>query len=162
METATTDYKPVGGVARAVLYRPEACNAAFVDGVCTASFDGGGVEVALIDECSSFEEVAACDSGRISVVHTLSLVASRNDADLWLAPQFVADAVRRGVVADLTLNDGRRLIAGFSADFADEQPLRLLSLRSASGERLAQTPTVTLTLRSEDTAGASPLNTTAL
>ena len=36
METATTDYKPVGGVARAVLYRPEACNAAFADGVCTA------------------------------------------------------------------------------------------------------------------------------
>lgn len=151
MATSNRDYKPVGGVARAVLYAPgDATGVVFDDGHCTAAFECEGVEVALLDDMSSFEECAASDAGAVSVVHTLTLVARRNDAEAWLTPDFAERAAHEGFVADIVLNDGRRLLGGCSETFGTEQPLCLVSLKSASHCRLSQTPTVTLTLRGED------------
>lgn len=148
-------YKPVGGVARVVLYRPtDDMETAFGADCCTAVFNCEGIDVTLLDDRSSFEECAAPQAGAVSVVHTLTLVASRNEAAQWLAPDFIMRATHEGLVADITLNDGRRLLCGCSEALGSEQPLRLVSLRSDSCCRLSQTPALVLTLRSEDTAFA--------
>ena len=159
MSAANMDYKPAGGVARAVLYSPQGdMEIDFGEERCSAVFDCEGADVVLLDDRSSFEEVTASDAGAVSVVHTLALVASRNDAAQWLAPDFMLRAAHEGLIADLTLNDGRRLLAGCSAALGKEQPLRLVSLQSTSQHRLSQTPAVTLTLRSEDTAFACQIS----
>lgn len=150
-----TYYKPVGGVARVVLCRPsDDMEIAFDEEGCTAVFNCEGVGVTLLDDRSSFEECASPQAGAVSVVHTLTLVASRNAAAPWLAPDFIMRATHEGLVADITLNDGRRLLCGCSEALGSEQPLRLVSLRSDSCCRLSQTPALELTLRSEDTAFA--------
>ena len=159
MGAANMECKPVGGVARAVLYRPDDdMEIAFGDGECYAVFNCEGTEVVLLDDHSSFEERIVPDAGAVSVVHTLTLVAARGDAATWLAPGFAERATHEGVIADLTLNDGRRLVVGCSEALGTEQPLRLASLFCDSGLRLTQTPTVTLTLRSEDTAFACQIS----
>ena len=159
MGAANVERKPVGGVAMAVLYRPDDdMEIAFGDGECYAVFNCEGVEVVLLDDSSSFEECIAPDAGAVSVVHTLTLVAARGDAVAWTAPGFAERVTHEGVIADLTLNDGRRMVVGCSEALGTEQPLRLASLRCDSGLRLTQTPTVTLTLRSEDTAFACQIS----
>ena len=57
------------------------------------------------------------------------------------------------------LNDGRRLLAGYSSLFAGEQPLRITGIEVSSGRRPADVPTVTLGLESLDTAFAARLET---
>ena len=153
-----TAYKPVGGVARVALYPTYGdLRLSFADGVCEAEFYCKSAEVPLIDDRSSFEELLSNSSGPISVTHTLTLVAERNAAAQWLSAEFADALSRQGVIADVTLNDGRRLIVGCSERMERDFPLRFVSLRSDSGKRLSDTPTLTLTLRSTDTAPAMPL-----
>ncbi len=155
---ATAAYKPVGGVARAVLYPAgEDMDFRFADGVCTADFGCKPLEVPLIDDRSSFEELFDNSSGPVSVTHTLTLVAERGAAERWLSPEFAACVSRQGVVADVTLNDGRRLLVGCSERMERDFPLRFVSLRSDSGKKLSDTPTLTLTLRSTDTDAAAEI-----
>ena len=70
MSAANMDYKPAGGVARAVLYSPQGdMEIDFGEERCSAVFDCEGADVVLLDDRSSFEEVAASDAGAVSVVH---------------------------------------------------------------------------------------------
>ena len=145
-----TAYKPVGGVARVALYPTYGdIGLRFAGGVCEATFDCEPVEVPLTDDRSSFEELLDNSSG--------PLVAERGEASQWLSAEFADSLSRQGVIADVTLNDGRRLIVGCSERMERDFPLRFVSLHSDSGRRLSDTPTLTLTLRSTDTAPAMPL-----
>lgn len=151
-------YKPVGGVARAALYPARGdVELRFASGVCEVRFCCEPAEVPLIDDRSSFEELLDNSSGPVSVTHTLTLVAERGAAERWLSWDFADDVSRQGVIADITLNDGRRLIVGCSERMERDYPLRFVSLRSDSGKRLSDTPTLTLTLRSIDTDPAAAL-----
>jgi hypothetical protein len=78
-------------------------------------------------------------------------VADREVAKAWLDKDFLDRAYLDGLVAQVLLADGRRLLVGYSALFGDEQPLRLESLISTSGTQLHDKPTVTLRLVSHDT-----------
>lgn len=155
---ANTNYKPVGGVARVALYPTGGdMEFRFADGACTAKFDCEPVAVPLMDDRSSFEELFDNSSGPVAVTHTLTLVAERGEAERWLSAEFADCVLRQGVIADVTLNDGRRLLVGCSERMEQDFPLRFVSLRSDSGKRLSDTPTLTLTLRSTDTVAAVPL-----
>ncbi|MBQ3026956.1 MAG: hypothetical protein IJD27_05455, partial [Alistipes sp.] len=70
----------------------------------------------------------------------------------WLEEEFLERCAVEGVIAAIKLCDGRRLLAGYSATFASEQPLRLESATSTSGTSPHDIPTVTLRLVSHDTA----------
>lgn len=155
---ATAAYKPVGGVARVALYPAGGdMDFRFADGVCTADFGCKPSVVPLIDDRSSFEELFDSSSGPVSVTHTLTLVAERGAAEHWLSAKFAADVLRQGFIADITLNDGRRLLVGCSERMERDFPLRFVSLRSESGKKPSDTPTLTLTLRSTDAEAAVPL-----
>jgi len=155
---ADTAYKPVGGVARAALYPTYGdIELRFEGGACTVKFNCEPVAVPLIDDRSSFGELLDNSSGPISVTHTLTLVAELGAAARWLSSEFAADMSQEGVIADVTLNDGRRLIVGCSERMKRDFPLRFVSLRSDSGKRLSDTPTLTLTLRSTDTEPAAAI-----
>ena len=149
--------KPIGGIAHCALYPADSVRIESVTtGGCSVSFVGEPYEFELFDERSTFSEQMLSDKGILKVIHRLELVADRNFASAWLAPAFTHQAIDRGVVARLTLTDGRELLVGYSWKFASERPLRLSSLTFNSGSRANETPTLTLTLTSEDTAFAMP------
>lgn len=146
------NYKPVGGVESAALYPTDAVvTALFSSEGCEVELSGAPIEVALLEDASTYEESAHLEQGATSVSHRLRLVAMRNDADKWLDCDFIERASFDGVVAVIELCDGRKLLAGYSAPLGDEQPLRLESVLSTSGNSPHETPSVTLQLVSCDT-----------
>ena len=148
----TAIYKPVGGVESATLYPADAVEMAlFSDDGCEVELSGEGLCVPLLDDGSHYEERAECKGGIHKVAHALHLVADRASGDEWFDADFLERASVDGVVAVITLYDGRRLLLGYSAHFGGEQPLRLESLESSSGESLHDIPTATLRLVSYDT-----------
>lgn len=145
-------HKPIGGVESCALYPADAVvTALFSSCGCEVELTGAPIEVVLLEEASSYEERALMKNGATSVSHRLNLVATKNDANEWLDNDFIEQASFDGFIAVITLNDGRRLLAGYSASFGDEQPLRLESIVSASGNNPHDTPSVTLQLVSCDT-----------
>ncbi len=151
---------PVGGVERAVLHpATSVVGFSFRRGACSCTFADDGFEVPLCDDRSLFEERLEAASPPASVRHTLTLVAERTLASLWSTATFCGQALLEGFVAEVYLADGRTLIVGLSEALGAEQPLRLASLTHSSGLRRSQTPTLTLTLTSEDVEFALPKRT---
>lgn len=145
-------YKPIGGVESVALYPADAVRVAlFSSEGCEVEFSGSPIEVALVEDASQYEESTSVERGVTAITHRLQLVAERNDATAWLDNQFIECATYDGLVAVVSLGDGRNMLAGYSAKFGNEQPLRLTSLTSSSGNSPHQTPSVTLLLVSHDT-----------
>ena len=146
------EYKPVGGVESVALYPTDAVVVAlFSSEGCEISLSSEPIEVELLDDLSHYEEQAERRCGTTKISHRLNLVADRKEAAEWCAPEFLERCAIEGVIAVIALCDGRRLLAGYSAQFGNEQPLRIEQLTSSSGERLQDMPTVTLQLVSHDT-----------
>lgn len=152
MET-TSSYKPIGGVESATLYPADAVEMAlFSSNGCEVALQGEAIAVELLDDASYYQEVAENHQGAKRVSHTLHLVADRIKGQRWLEEEFLERCAVEGVIAAIKLCDGRHLLAGYSATFASEQPLRLESATSTSGTSPHDIPTVTLRLVSHDTA----------
>ncbi|MBQ5635677.1 MAG: hypothetical protein IIV10_05145 [Alistipes sp.] len=150
--------KPIGGIAHCALYPADSVRVkSITTNGCDVLFANQSCEFDLFDEHSSFNEQMLSDKGVLKVVHRLELIADRNLASSWLEIPFTHQAIDKGLVARLTLTDGRKLLVGYSKKFEFERPLRLSSLSFNSGSRANETPTLTLTLTSEDTAFAMPL-----
>ena len=124
---------------------------------CEVRLANSPIEVLLVDDSSRYEEEATCREGVALVTHRLLLVADRCSAQPWLDEEFLERAAEEGVVAVVKLCDGRTLLVGYSARFGNEQPLRLDSLISSSGDGVHDTPRVTLQLRSYDTEFSTEL-----
>ena len=145
-------HKPIGGVASVRLYPAEAVESViFLDGGCRLALSTEGVEVELVDDKSIYEEQLNNKGGSLLVEHRLRLVAERNQASVWLDREWQERLATEGMVAVVELNDGRKLLVGYSEEFGDEQPLYLSSLVSSSGEELLDSPRLTLQLVSCDT-----------
>lgn len=124
------NHKPIGGVQSVTLQ----------------SAQSGSISIAvpLIDDSSVYQQsVEPLES--LTVRHTLTLVARRNDAEAWLSESFVQRAACGGFVAEVVLNDGRRYSVGDSS-----APVYLIKLLSDSKMSAAGEPTVTLTLCCEN------------
>ena len=148
----TSNYKAVGGVERVALYPADAvATALFSSEGCEVELSGEPIEVELLEDMSSFEECSDSRSGVTKILHQLNLVADRREAEVWFDEEFVERCSVEGVVAVISLCDGRQLLVGYSARFGDEQPLHLSSLTFASGSCLHDKPTATLRLVSHDT-----------
>ncbi len=146
------NYKPIGGVESCSLYATDAVAATLFSGSeCSVTLSAEPLAVELLDDASFYEEEITTDTGGRRVKHTLTLVAARTEAQAWLDEEFVERVASEGVVATVKLCDGRELLVGYSAHFAEEQPLYLASLSVASGRKLLDTPQVVLTLVSHDT-----------
>ena len=124
------NYKPIGGVRRAVLYPVD-----MVGKGVTA------VEVELVDDGSSYLELLLVEQGSAVVRHTLTLKALYSDAAPWLTEEFVDGATYNDVVAEVVMNDSRVVAL---------EGLRLSSLEIDSAHAIAQRPTVTIVLTAED------------
>lgn len=148
----TLQHKPIGGVASARLYPASAVESVlFSEGKSRVVFSAEAVEVELLDDASLYEEQLRSKCGTPLVEHRLKLVAERNRALRWLDGAWQESLATEGAIAVVELNDGRTLLVGYSDEFGDEQPLRLASLVSSSGEALLDTPRLTLELVSHDT-----------
>lgn len=155
--TTMSYHKPIGGVEFCELHFADSlASISFEDEECCLEFMDDGIAVTLADDLSSFVERLDCDRGVAKVEHRLRLVAQRNEADEWLDRNFMRRAAHAGIIALLTLNDGRTLAVGVSQHLGTEQPLRLGSLTCDSGVAPADTPRVILELHSTDTALATP------
>ena len=150
--------KPIGGIAQCALYPTDAVHVSSIetDG-CKVRFTKAPYKAILFDDSSSLCEQMIMEQGAIRVTHTLKLVSDRNMAGVWLEREFAMQATDQGVIAVVTLSDGRSLLVGYSQRLGKELPMRLHSLISDSAVKLNQTPTLTLTLQSEDTAFAMPI-----
>ena len=150
--------KPIGGISSCALYPADAARISAVTRQgCKVTFNKAPYEFELFDEHSSLSEQMVAENGILKVTHRLTLVADRNLASAWLEAPFTNQAIDKGLVAEVTLTDGRHLLVGWSHRFQAEQPLRLSSLRSDSGTRANETPTLTLTLESRDNTFAMPV-----
>ena len=138
-------YKPIGGVVKASLYAVGEITS--IDDVV----EGNGIEVELVDYGSSYEELFCPKQGLVSVEHTLTLRALRNNAEPWLDARFIERCAAEGVVAWVELATGERLRIGWSRRFGFEQALRLEEMKFLSGKQPTDSPCVVLTLRSHDT-----------
>ena len=152
-------YKPVGGVESVALYPTDAVvTALFSSDGCEVKLSGTPIEVPLLEDASRYEESSSFEHNVTSVSHLLCLVAERNHAKVWLDNNFLEQAAFEGFVAIISLCNGHRLLAGYSAQFGSEQPLRLEALISTSGNNLRETPSVTLRLISHDTEFSPIIN----
>lgn len=151
--------KSIGGVAQAVLHFPTAVRPVDWQVGATSvkvAFDDAGIAPVLKDYASTFDESLSVERGLVAVSHTLTLVMRRRDSLLWLEAEQIRRLAEQGIVAEVVLSDGRRLLAGWSERFATKQPLKLTSLVSRSGKTPADEPTVTMVLTATDTAFALP------
>lgn len=139
------NYKPIGGVVKASLYAVGDIDS--IDDVV----EGHGIEVDLVDDGSSYEELFCPKQGLVSVEHTLTLCSPRNNAEPWLDARFVEHCAAEGVVALVELATGERIRIGWSRKFGFEQALRLSAMSFSSGRKPTDPPCVVLTLRSCDT-----------
>lgn len=145
-------YKPVGGIESVTLYPADAVEQAIFSSLgCEVELSGDAICVPLLDDGSLYEERTECNGGIHRVSHTLQIVANRDNANEWLSLDFLERASIEGVIAVISLYDGRCLLAGYSAHFGSEQPMRLESLISSSGDSPRDTPTATLRLIAQDT-----------
>lgn len=124
-------HKPIGGV-KVVSLR-------FVNQT------SGAIIVPIIDDSSEYIQSVSGDRAPIVVEHSLTLSARRVDALQWLTEIFVERAILEGFVATVEMNDGRTFSLGSEAS-----PLRLVQFTDRSNSSIAQTPTVTLTLKCEN------------
>lgn len=124
------NYKPIGGVRRAVLYPVD-----MVGKGVTA------VEVELVDDGSSYLELLLVEQGSAVVRHTLTLKALCSDAAPWLTESFTDAATYSDVAAEVVMNDLREV---------ELEHLRLHSLLIDSASSVTQMPTVTIVLTAED------------
>ena len=146
--TENLAYKPVGGLLRAELFALEGLSSA------EDMVSGAGVEVSLMDDGSSYEELHSAEGLPVSVQHTLTLCSQQRDASPWLDKEFLRRVAVEGVVAEITFASGFEILVGWSERFAVEQALRLKSLNVISGKRPTDLPRVELTLWSHDTESA--------
>lgn len=146
--TVKKSYKPIGGVSRAELF-------VVGDGFSVESVvEGGGIEVELIDDGSSYEELFISTDGLVSVQHTLTLTARRGVADEWLDKRFLELCAAQGVVARVLLSSGESLTVGWSERFGVEQALRLEQMHLQSGNKPTDEPRICLKLKAVDTQSA--------
>lgn len=146
--TVKKSYKPIGGVSRAELF-------VVGDGFSVESVvEGGGIEVELIDDGSSYEELFISTDGLVSVQHTLTLTARRGVADEWLDKRFLELCAAQGVVARVLLSSGESLTVGWSERFGVEQALRLEHMHLQSGSKPTDEPRICLKLKAVDTQSA--------
>ena len=144
-------YKPIGGIESCALYPADAVEMIlFSSNGCEVELSGTPLETPLLEDSSYYEEVLRLQQGVASVSHLLHLVANRNDANEWLDNDFLERAAFEGLVAIISLCDGRRLLAGYSMHLGDEQPLRLESITTSSGNSPRETPSATLRLVAYD------------
>ena len=145
--------KPIGGVESVALYPADAAvTALFSSEGCEIELAGTPIEVPLLEDSSCYKEVSEMAHGVSRISHQLHLVAESNDAHEWLTDDFLEKAAFDGFIAVISLCSGCRLLAGYSAPFGNEQPLRLDSLTTTSGSNPRDIPSVTLRLISYDTA----------
>ena len=116
--------------------------------------EGGGIEVELIDDGSSYEELFISTDGLVSVQHTLTLTARRGVADEWLDKRFLELCAAQGVVARVLLSSGESLTVGWSERFGVEQALRLEQMHLQSGSKPTDEPRICLKLKAVDTQSA--------
>lgn len=141
-------YKPVGGLVRAELF-----HSSQVDSVEQLRW-GGGVEVGLVDDASSYTEQFSADNRQVSVLHTLTLCSDRNQAGAWFDGEFLRRVAADGVVAKVELATGEQITVGWCSRMGLEQSLRLHSLEFDSGKSLNDSPRVTLSLSCRDVTSA--------
>ena len=146
--TENLAYKPVGGLLRAELFALEGLSSA------EDMVSGAGVEVSLMDDGSSYEELHSAEGLPVSVQHTLTLASDRNLAREWLSQEFVQRCTVEGVVARVTMATGEQIVVGTDPRFGFEQALRLSSLGFMSGSSPNDSPRVILTLKCHDTHSA--------
>ncbi|MBE6211127.1 MAG: hypothetical protein E7130_05810 [Rikenellaceae bacterium] len=160
LSQSSSHHKPVGGVRAVAL--------SATDNIAEVQFAAGGVlctslkfvdddavmECSLLEEGSCYEEEILPDGLAVAVKHRLILTSDRNLAEAWLEPDFRLEGLYRGLCAIVTLNDGRKLLVGYSERFEAQQPLRIVSIKNSSEQRCSDVPTVVLVLENYDTSEA--------
>ena len=138
------NFKAVGGVIAAELFTLDAVRNT------EQIIPGSGIRVELADYASHYEESLLSENGLVSVHHTLTLVADRQNATPWMEAEFLRRCAAEGVVAMVWLATGEVLTMGLCHKMGVEQALRLHSLTCASGTRPRQRPRSELILKCHD------------
>ncbi len=116
-----SSFKPLGGIAKITLGVASSVGAA-------PTLPEGGVELALLEDRSTYTETATWCGTHKSVSHCIEAYTA---ADKEL-PDELTDALTEGFVAQITLNSGAEFMVGWSAAAGSDRPLRLVSCTSCS------------------------------
>ncbi len=140
--------KPIGGIISAELFLVNGLKS--INDLATQE----GIKADLSDYASHYDESFMTDNGLVSVQHTLTLVAAREDAKAWIDAEFLRNCAADGVVAKITLSTGEKLTVGWSKKMQFEQALRLKSLTCSTGTRPKHRPRIELVLSCCDVCSA--------
>ncbi len=141
-------FKPIGGIISAELFLVNGLKS--INDLATQE----GIKVDLSDYASHYDESFMTDNGLVSVQHTLTLVAAREDAKAWIDAEFLRNCAADGVAAKIILSTGEKLTIGWSKKMRFEQALRLKSLTCSTGTRPKHRPRIELILSCCDVCSA--------
>lgn len=141
-------YKPVGGITRARLYAVGECSS--LEEVLATE----PAEVSLKESASHYEERFSVECGRVSVQHTLTLIAPVEQAAAWLDEDFQRTAASEGVVALISLASGEELTIGWSERLEQESSLRIAAMLYDTGSGPKHRGEVSLSLVGYSTQSA--------
>lgn len=143
-----SNFKPIGGIASAELLMVKDLKSR------SDLITKEGIKVELSDYASHYDESFLSDNGLVSVKHTLTLVAAREDAAAWIDAEFLRNCAADGVVAKITLSTGENLTIGWSKKMLFEQALRLQALTCSTGTHPKHRPRIELVLSCCDVCSA--------
>ncbi len=150
--------KPIGGVTGVSLYRKSDIEAVRVaEGLCTGLDLGTGaapLAVPLAEDRSSYTEESVGEEALPATRHTLVIVCPRYAGREIFAGPILEELSTDGAVACVELNNGERLVVGWSERLGFEQPLRLKKFRFLTGQKPADAPLLELHLECVDAARA--------
>ncbi len=151
-------YKPAGGVAGVSLYRKSDVEAVRVaDGLCTGidlCTGAAPLTVPLAEDRSSYTEESVGEEGLPATRHTLTVVCPRYPGREMFAGPLIEELAADGAVACIELNNGERLVVGWTERLGLEQPLRLKKFRILTGAKPVDVPLLELHLECVDAARA--------
>ena len=135
--------------------------------VTYASAEKGYSAIRLDEDCyfskyefredeAEYRETVSVVNGAQVVTHELIFTLDKMGNDSSPAITSIADAARNGLIALLTTPNGDSFLVGYSVEFENERPLRLVSANGTTGKQLAEGTNEVITLRSQDVSKAKP------
>ncbi|MFI3323748.1 MAG: hypothetical protein SNG59_03390 [Rikenellaceae bacterium] len=116
--------KPLGGIAALMLDVASPLGAA-------PTLPEGGVTIPLLEDRSTYSEVAEWIEGFKSVTHSLKAVTSID----YNLPEGLTEALKQGFVALIELNSSDQITVGWSTSATSHRALRLVSCTTQSEEK---------------------------
>ena len=110
----------------------------------------------FFEDEAEYTEYVTRTNGALVVTHTLTFSLDKMGGATSAITEELARESQNGLAAIVTTVNEDSFLVGYSPEFKKERPLRLVSIKGASGHHLSDPTRETVILRSEDISKAKP------